>query len=288
MDFPIPISKVGVGISITDYNCDDTNELILKPDETRELSLFFTPTLKDVGKIIQIHLGYIDIGKPNASIILHYSAVMGINPYLWNDGKKEKGKQIIAKIEPMVPLLRPKITRDDPMLVNEWHKVLVSWTNTDTYECNKVHVNILVATSDPSDIILTTTPHNLGKYGGLTHSMDVEQLEPNGTIDAVVYIRCTKPRTTEFQIVTKVKYVDHMRQAVVNELYEPIELIKPFEVTQKFRNLETDDVGNVLPNEEVLLYLTLKNASKTSLHILSAKVTNLVRISRRYLYLGIY
>lgn len=267
-----------MGISITDYNCENHTNIQLKPEETQELSLNFTPHLKDVGKVIQIHLGYVDIGKPpDASIILHYSAVMGISPYLWNDGKKEKVKQIIAKIEPMVPLLRPKISRDDPMLVNEWHKVLISWTNTDTHHYTKVHVTILVNTVDPSDIILTTDPHKPDvKRGTVTHSIEVENLEPNGSVDTLVYIKCMKPRGSEIQILTKVKYVDNHRQTVTNELVEPVELIKPFEVTQKIRDLETCEKKNILPNEEFLMYHTIKNASKSPLCILSAKLNKLV------------
>lgn len=50
----IKIKKFGAGISIPDYNCEAIVDLCIPPGEVHTHSLFFTPVMKDVGKIIQV------------------------------------------------------------------------------------------------------------------------------------------------------------------------------------------------------------------------------------------
>lgn len=74
--------------------------------------------------------------------------------------------------------------------------------------------------------------------------------------------------------------MDSLHQSIGNELVEPIEVIKPFEISQKARNLQTDDIGNIISNEEFLVHFQIKSNSKCPLQIDCVKVNNTVNINK--------
>ncbi|CAL8120333.1 unnamed protein product [Orchesella dallaii] len=269
-EFPIDIQKCGVVISITEYNTDTPLKLTLQPGDSHELSLYFPLMVRDTGKVIQIQMGYLDIGKPDASVLLHYSALIESNPYLWNDGKKDVRKQIITKIDPMLPLLTPKVAFEFfPMLTNSIQKVDITWTNTDVHKYTKLNLMCRLECPELEDLFIATEPNVAnGKLKNMGLITELDELGAGESKQVSVFINSRKPRN-DIQITTKAKYVDGNGQIVTNDSVEPIEVIDPFSVSWQFLNSQFEPIQDASPHEPFMLKFTIKNVSHQSLQLRS-------------------
>ncbi|ODN01997.1 Trafficking protein particle complex subunit 11, partial [Orchesella cincta] len=267
-EFAIAIQKCGVVIIIADYNTELALNVTLQPGDSHELSLFFPLMVRDTGKIIQIQMGYVDIGKPDASVLLHYSALIESNPYLWNDGKKDVKKQIIAKIDPMLPLLTPKVAFEFfPMLTNCVQKVDISWTNTGTQTYTTLNLVCRLECPELEDLYINDhpdTPNARLRNMGVT--IEADELSAGESEQVTLYINSRKPRS-DIQLTTKAKYIDGNGQIVTNDSVEPIEMIDPFGVSWEFLNTQFETIQEASPNEPFMIKFTVKNLSQQTLHV---------------------
>jgi len=65
------------------------------------------------------------------------------------ESKENRVAHSVIRIEPSKPLVQIQTTKLDRVLVDEWHKIVVTLTNTDVLDYGKINFACQLQTPDP-------------------------------------------------------------------------------------------------------------------------------------------
>ncbi|CAG7825272.1 unnamed protein product, partial [Allacma fusca] len=274
--FPISVKKYGIlRTNIPDYvNIEASCDIILQPGDKKELDLELKVFSRDIGKILQIQVAYVDIGKENRSVILHNSLVPCGSSTWIDDARKEKLKlmQTSCRIEAPKLSLEVKMKREGSLLVNEWYKINVSWFNKDESDFSRLMCTYMLSASDTHRAVLTPDPEKKSSLGSCIYTTKVDKLVAEGTLENIFYIKTSNPSETELRLVIEGKYFDSHHQPLIVKYEESVDVLGPFDVTQTISNLQANKIDHVSVGDEFCISFAVQNISKTTLRIFSCSL----------------
>lgn len=133
---------------------------------------------------------------------------------------------------------------------------------------------------------LSTDPKLLfeeGSGGGLSHSVELDSLQPNATHETELFLRVNGE--TELRLISKVKYIDKNGQPIGSDCITPVTVIAPFALTTNLTDTHGASLASIDLLQPFVLNHRITNVSSTSIVLSSValKVVN-VRIQFKLVY----